>query len=84
MGRWAAQHPYKFQQVWGQKIMTFSQSEFDVRCEWGEYGVAQLAPISDVVILVDMARGFAKDVALAATLNVSACVPVFRDGAYVP
>jgi 2-phosphosulfolactate phosphatase len=31
-----------------------------------------------------MACGFAKDVALAAARNVSACVPVFRDGAYVP
>jgi 2-phosphosulfolactate phosphatase len=34
--------------------MTFSQSEFDVRCEWGEHGVSQLAPISDVVIIVDV------------------------------
>jgi 2-phosphosulfolactate phosphatase len=30
-----------------------------------------------------LAHGFAKDVALASALNVSACVPVFRDGAYV-
>jgi 2-phosphosulfolactate phosphatase len=34
--------------------MTFSQSEFDVRCEWGAQGVAHLAPISDVVIIVDV------------------------------
>jgi 2-phosphosulfolactate phosphatase len=34
--------------------MTYSQAEFDVRCEWGEQGVAQLAPISDVVIIVDV------------------------------
>lgn len=34
--------------------MTFNQSEFDVRCEWGEQGVSQLAPISDVVIIVDV------------------------------
>jgi 2-phosphosulfolactate phosphatase len=34
--------------------MTFSQSEFDIRCEWGEHGVSQLAPISDVVIIVDV------------------------------
>ena len=34
--------------------MTFDQSEFDVRCEWGEHGIAQLAPISDVVIIVDV------------------------------
>jgi len=34
--------------------MTFNQSEFDVRCEWGENGVSQLAPISEVVIIVDV------------------------------
>ncbi len=34
--------------------MTFDQSEFDVRCEWGENGVSQLAPMSDVVIIVDV------------------------------
>jgi 2-phosphosulfolactate phosphatase len=33
---------------------TFDQSEFDVRCEWGEPGVAALAPLSDVVIIVDV------------------------------
>jgi 2-phosphosulfolactate phosphatase len=30
-----------------------------------------------------IARGFARDVALASALNVSACVPVFKDAAYV-
>lgn len=34
--------------------MTYSQSEFDIRCEWGEHGVASLAPESDVVVLVDV------------------------------
>ena len=34
--------------------MIFDQSEFEIRCEWGEHGVAQLAPISDVVIIVDV------------------------------
>lgn len=34
--------------------MTCSQSAFDVRCEWGEQGIAQLASISDVVIVVDV------------------------------
>jgi 2-phosphosulfolactate phosphatase len=34
--------------------VTFSQAEFDVRCEWGEQGLEQLAPISDVVIIVDV------------------------------
>ncbi len=35
-------------------VMIFSQSEFDIRCEWGENGVAQLAPVSDAVIIVDV------------------------------
>jgi 2-phosphosulfolactate phosphatase len=34
--------------------MIFNQSEFDLRCEWGEQGVAQLAPVSDVVVIVDV------------------------------
>ncbi len=34
--------------------MMFDQSEFDIRCEWGEQGVAVLAPISDAVIIVDV------------------------------
>ncbi|URD51576.1 hypothetical protein M5J74_06200 [Chroococcidiopsis sp. CCNUC1] len=34
--------------------MIFNQSEFDLRCEWGIGGVMQLAPISDVVVIVDV------------------------------
>lgn len=35
--------------------MTFyNQSHFEIRCEWGKKGVEQLAPISDVVIIVDI------------------------------
>lgn len=34
--------------------MIFTQAEFNLRCEWGEAGVAQLAPISDVVVIVDV------------------------------
>ncbi|QLE59467.1 2-phosphosulfolactate phosphatase [Nostoc sp. TCL26-01] len=34
--------------------MIYDQSEFDLRCEWGLQGVTQLAPISDVVIIVDV------------------------------
>lgn len=32
----------------------FDQSEFDVRCEWGEQGVKVLAPVSDVIVIVDV------------------------------
>lgn len=34
--------------------MNFNQAEFEVRCEWGEKGVLQLAPISDVVVIIDV------------------------------
>jgi 2-phosphosulfolactate phosphatase len=34
--------------------MIFDQSEYNVRCEWGDKGVALLAPISDVIIIVDV------------------------------
>ena len=32
----------------------FDQSEFNLRCEWGMQGVTKLAPISDIVIIVDV------------------------------
>lgn len=34
--------------------MIFDQAEFAVRCEWGVQGVEHLAPISDVIIIVDV------------------------------
>jgi 2-phosphosulfolactate phosphatase len=34
--------------------MIFDQAEFEIRCEWGEQGVKQLAPDSDAVIIVDV------------------------------
>ncbi len=34
--------------------MYFDQMEFDLRCEWGERGVAQLAPQSDAIVIVDV------------------------------
>lgn len=32
----------------------YDQADYAIRCEWGEQGVAALAPISDVVIIVDV------------------------------
>ena len=32
----------------------FNQANFDIRCEWGVQGVSQLAPISDVIIIIDV------------------------------
>jgi 2-phosphosulfolactate phosphatase len=34
--------------------MNFDQADFEVRCEWGEQGVLQLAPVSDIVVIVDI------------------------------
>jgi 2-phosphosulfolactate phosphatase len=34
--------------------MYYEQAEFEVRCEWGLAGIANLAPSSDVVIIVDV------------------------------
>jgi 2-phosphosulfolactate phosphatase len=35
--------------------MTFyDRSKFDIRCEWAKRGVEELAPISDVIIIVDI------------------------------
>lgn len=34
--------------------MTFDQAEYDLRFEWGERGMAVLAPVSQVVILIDV------------------------------
>src|SRR5438552_4637076 len=34
--------------------MFFDQREFDVRCEWGEAGIAQLAAQSGAVVIVDV------------------------------
>jgi 2-phosphosulfolactate phosphatase len=34
--------------------MYYDQHEFDLRCEWGEHGVTTLAPLSDVVVIVDV------------------------------
>ena len=35
-------------------MATFDQSEYQIRFEWGERGVAELAPISDFVVIVDV------------------------------
>lgn len=34
--------------------MNFDQADFEIRCEWGGKGISQLAPISDVVVIIDV------------------------------
>jgi 2-phosphosulfolactate phosphatase len=34
--------------------VTFDQAEFELPCEWGLRGLRELAPVSDVVGLVDV------------------------------
>jgi 2-phosphosulfolactate phosphatase len=34
--------------------MSFNPQAFAIRCEWGAHGVAQLAPDSDAVMIVDV------------------------------
>ena len=46
--------------------MYFHQQEFDVRCEWGKHGVRILAPISDVIIIIDV-LSFCTSVDIAVT-----------------
>jgi 2-phosphosulfolactate phosphatase len=46
--------------------MTFDRSEFEIRCEWGWKGLKALAPISDVLIVVDvLSFSTAVDVAIS-------------------
>lgn len=34
--------------------MTLDQRGYEIRCEWGEHGVAALAPLCDAIIIVDV------------------------------
>ncbi|MDD5705724.1 MAG: 2-phosphosulfolactate phosphatase [Kiritimatiellae bacterium] len=58
--------------------MTFDQREYDIRCEWGEQGVARLAPISDAVIIVDV-MSFSTCVTIAAARGATVFPYRWRD-----
>ena len=56
------------------------QSQFDIRCEWGLRGVEALAPISDVVVIVDV-LSFTTCVDIAAANGAVVFPYRFRDDA---
>ena len=58
--------------------MTFDQTEYDVRCEWGPQEIAQLAPGSDAVIVVDV-MSFTTCVSVAVGRGASVFPYRFRD-----
>ena len=55
--------------------MIFDQRDFDVRFEWGPHGVAQLAPNSDAVVIVDVLT-FSTAVVVAAAKGAATWVHV--------
>jgi 2-phosphosulfolactate phosphatase len=60
--------------------MTFNQQAFDIRCEWGEHGIAVLAPISDVMIIIDV-LSFSTSVDVAVTQGAMVFPSRWRDEA---
>jgi len=57
----------------------FDQSEFDIRCEWGPCAVAELSPISDVVIVIDV-LSFTTCVEVAVSRGATVFPYRFKDG----
>jgi len=58
--------------------MMFDQMEFNIRCEWGEHGVRQLAPHSDVIIIVDV-MSFSTAVTIATSRDANVYPYQFKD-----
>ena len=61
------------------KSMNFDQADFEIRCEWGMQGVLKLAPLSDVVIIVDI-LSFSTCIEIANSQGVSVFPYQWRDG----
>jgi 2-phosphosulfolactate phosphatase len=58
--------------------MHWDQAEYDLRCEWGLAGVATLAPVSDVLIIVDVLV-FSTSVEIAVARGASVLPYRWRD-----
>ncbi|UBF26493.1 2-phosphosulfolactate phosphatase [Kovacikia minuta CCNUW1] len=59
--------------------MMFDQTEFDLRCEWGEQGVINLAPTSDAIVIVDV-LSFSTCVEIATSRGAVIFPYRFQDG----
>jgi 2-phosphosulfolactate phosphatase len=57
----------------------FTQSEFDIRCEWGLRGLREISPRCDVVIIVDV-LSFSTAVDIATSRGATVYPYPFKDG----
>jgi 2-phosphosulfolactate phosphatase len=58
--------------------MSTAQTAYDLRCEWGEHGVAALAPKSDAIVIVDV-LSFTTAVSIAIDRGAEAIPHRWRD-----
>jgi 2-phosphosulfolactate phosphatase len=58
--------------------VTFGQTEFEVRCEWGRYGLREVGETSDVVIIVDV-LSFTTEIDIATSRGGTVFPYPFRD-----
>jgi len=57
---------------------SYTQTEYQIRCEWGVRGVLTLAPISDVVIIIDV-------LSFTTSLDIAVAYPyLYRDASVYP